>query len=46
MKLRIASIAFLLSCLSVGIAWLTLQPSLIQLVEALRRLTPPGGPEE
>src|SRR5688500_1882859 len=32
MKGRIASIAFLLGALSTGIAWLTLQPSLVKLM--------------
>lgn len=45
MKFRIASIAFLFSSLSIGIAWLTLQPVFLRLVSALRRVAVPGSPE-
>ena len=45
MKARIASIAFLFSSLSIGIAWLTLQPVFLRLVGALRRLAPAGSAE-
>jgi two-component system, NtrC family, sensor kinase len=43
MKLKIASIAFLFSSLATGFAWLTLQPLLFRLMEAVRRLSPDGG---
>ncbi len=45
MKFRIASIAFLFSSLSIGIAWLTLQPVFLRLVSELRKLAPPSSPE-
>ena len=44
MKFRIASIAFLFSSVSIGIAWLTLQPVFLRLVGALRRVAPSGSP--
>jgi two-component system NtrC family sensor kinase len=45
MKFRIASIAFLFSSLSIGIAWLTLQPVFLRLVSELRKLAPATSPE-
>src|SRR6266852_3657659 len=45
MKFRIASVAFLLSSLSIAIAWLTLQPVFIRLVGQVRKLAPAGSPE-
>ncbi|HVE83902.1 MAG TPA: HAMP domain-containing sensor histidine kinase [Myxococcales bacterium] len=45
MKLRIAAIAFLISTLTVGLCWLSLQPLLARLLELLQRLSAPGGPE-
>lgn len=45
MKWRIASVAFLLGSLSTGLTWLSVQPALIQLMEVVRRLAPPGGAE-
>ncbi len=45
MKFRIASIAFLFSSLSVGIAWLTLQPIFLRLVGVVRKLAPAGSAE-
>jgi len=44
-KWRIASVAFLLGSLSTGLTWLSLQPVLIRLMDAVRRLAPPGGAE-
>ena len=40
MKWRIVSVAFLLGSLSTGLTWLSLQPVLIWLLEAVRRLAP------
>lgn len=45
MKWRIASVAFLLASLSTGLSWLTLQPAIIQLMDAVRRLASPESPE-
>ncbi|QSQ23858.1 two-component sensor histidine kinase [Pyxidicoccus parkwayensis] len=45
MKWRIASVAFLLGSLSTGLTWLSVQPLLIRLMEAVRRLAPPGSTE-
>ncbi|MCI0673782.1 MAG: two-component sensor histidine kinase, partial [Myxococcaceae bacterium] len=45
MKWRIASIAFLLGTLTTGVVWLALQPTLVGLMAAVRRLAPPEGPE-
>lgn len=45
MKARLGSIAFLLSSVAVGISWLSLQPSLVQLLDAVRRLAPDTAPE-
>jgi len=45
MKIRIASIAFLFSSISIGIAWLTMQPVIVRMIGAIRRLAPPGTPE-
>jgi two-component system, NtrC family, sensor kinase len=44
-KLRIAAIAFLIATLTVGLCWLSLQPVLARLLEALQRATPPGAPD-
>ncbi|MHB8879073.1 MAG: sensor histidine kinase [Myxococcaceae bacterium] len=43
MRLRIASIAFLLGSLSTGLTWLTLQPALVRLVSAVHRLAGATG---
>jgi len=43
MKLRIASIAFLLGSACVGLAWLPLQPSLVRLMAIVRHLAAPGA---
>ncbi|NPC84696.1 two-component sensor histidine kinase, partial [Pyxidicoccus fallax] len=45
MKWRIASVAFLLGSLSTGLIWLSVQSALLRLLEGVRRLAPPGGPE-
>lgn len=45
MRLRLASIAFLLGSVSTGVAWLTLQPALVRLIELVRRTAPPGSAE-
>jgi signal transduction histidine kinase len=45
MKWRIASVAFLLGSLTTGLSWLTLQPALIRLLDATRRLAPPESLE-
>ncbi|HYV49944.1 MAG TPA: HAMP domain-containing sensor histidine kinase [Myxococcaceae bacterium] len=45
MKLRIAAIAFLIATLTVGLCWLSLQPVLARLLEALQRTAPPGTAE-
>jgi two-component system NtrC family sensor kinase len=45
MKWRIASVAFLLASLSTGLSWLTLQPTLIRLMDLVRRLAPPDSSE-
>jgi two-component system NtrC family sensor kinase len=42
MKLRVAAIAFLLAALSTGLTWLSFQPLLLRLVEALRSSAPVG----
>jgi two-component system NtrC family sensor kinase len=42
-KLRIAAIAFLLAVLATGITWLSFQPVLLRLVEALRLSAPAGS---
>ena len=42
MKVRIAAIAFLLAVLATGITWLSFQPVLFRLVEALRVAAPAG----
>jgi len=44
-KLRIAAIAFLIATLTVGLCWLSLQPVLARLLDALQRAAPPGTPE-
>jgi signal transduction histidine kinase len=43
-KLRVAAIAFLLAVVSVGLTWLSFQPLLLRLVEALRAAAPVGTP--
>ncbi len=45
MRGRILSLAFFLACVAVASAWLTLLPPILQLVDALRRLAPPGSSE-
>lgn len=45
MKLRIASIAFLIASVSVGVGWLPLLPVLVRLAGTLRRALPEGNPE-
>ena len=45
MRLRIASIAFLLGSALTGLTWLTLQPTWIQLLELAGRAAVAGGPE-
>ncbi|MCI0570725.1 MAG: ATP-binding protein [Myxococcaceae bacterium] len=45
MKWRIASLAFLIGILCTGIAWLSMQPALLRLLQGLSRLAPPGSPE-
>jgi len=42
-KVRIAAIAFLLAVLATGITWLSFQPVVLRLVEALRLTAPPGS---
>jgi two-component system NtrC family sensor kinase len=42
MKLRLAAIAFLLAVLATGITWLSFQPVILRLVEALRMSAAPG----
>ena len=42
MKLRIAAIAFLLAVLAAGLTWLSFQPVIFRLVEALRVASPAG----
>jgi C4-dicarboxylate-specific signal transduction histidine kinase len=44
-RLRLASVAFLLGALATGAVWLSLQPALVGLAEAVRRLAPASGPE-
>ena len=44
MKVRIAAIAFLLAVLATGITWLSFQPVVLRLVEALRAAAPAGSP--
>ncbi|GEL70621.1 sensor histidine kinase [Myxococcus virescens] len=46
MKWRIASVAFLLGSLSSGLTWLSVQPVLFRLLDALRRWVPEGSSEE
>ena len=43
MKLRLAAIAFLLAVLATGITWLSFQPVMLRLVEALRLAAPAGS---
>ena len=43
MKARIAAIAFLLAVLATGLTWLSFQPVLFRLVEALVAASPPGA---
>src|SRR5215468_4829788 len=45
MKLRIASVAFLFGCVSTGLAWLTLQPTIARMMNTIERLAPAHGPE-
>jgi two-component system NtrC family sensor kinase len=45
MKGRIASIAFLFSSISIALAWLTLQPMVIRMIAAIRKLAPSGAPQ-
>lgn len=45
MKLRIASVAFLLGSLATGLIWLTLQPLLLWLLGVGYQLAQPGTPE-
>ena len=40
MKLRVVAIAFLLAIVSTGLTWLSFQPVLLRLVEALRAAAP------
>jgi two-component system NtrC family sensor kinase len=42
-RLRVASIAFLLAAISTGVAWLSLQPVLIRLVETVRKSAEPSS---
>ncbi len=42
MKLRLAAIVFLVAVVSTGLTWLSFQPLLVRLVEALRRAAMPG----
>jgi len=42
MKLRLAAIAFLVAVLATGLTWLSFQPLLVGLVDALRRTALPG----
>ena len=42
MKARVAAIAFLLAVLATGITWLSFQPVMLRLVEALRIAAPAG----
>jgi signal transduction histidine kinase len=44
-KARIASIAFLFSSISIALAWLTLQPMLMRMVAAIRKLAPADAPQ-
>ncbi len=46
MKWRIASVAFLLGSVSSGLTWLSVQPVLFRLLEAVRRWVPEGSAEE
>jgi signal transduction histidine kinase len=45
MKLRIASVSFLIGIAATGMAWLSLQPVLVRLVDGLQRVAPAAGPE-
>ncbi|RPH71162.1 MAG: two-component sensor histidine kinase [Myxococcaceae bacterium] len=42
MKARVAAIAFLLAVVATGLTWLSFQPVVFRLVEALRIASPPG----
>jgi signal transduction histidine kinase len=42
-KLRIASIAFLIAATATGLAWITLQPTLLWLLGMIRHLSPQPG---
>jgi two-component system, NtrC family, sensor kinase len=42
MKLRLAAIVFLVAVLATGLTWLSFQPLLVRLVEALHRTAMPG----
>lgn len=44
MRLKVASIAFLLASVATGISWLTLQPAILRLIQVETRLVPPGSP--
>lgn len=46
MKWRLASVAFLLGSLSTGLTWLSVQPVLFRLLEAVRRWVPEGSAQE
>ena len=43
MKLRIAAVAFLIAALATGVTWLSFQPLVLRLVEALRTTAPAGS---
>jgi signal transduction histidine kinase len=42
-RVRLGSIAFLLGSAATGITWLTLQPSVLRLIDSVRRLAPEGS---
>ncbi|MBI3180838.1 MAG: two-component sensor histidine kinase [Myxococcales bacterium] len=44
MSFRLASISFLLGSLATGVTWLTVQPPLVRLLDAIQRHTPEGSP--
>ena len=44
MRLKVASIAFLLASVATGISWLTLQPALLRLIQLESKLLPEGSP--
>lgn len=44
MRLKVASIAFLLASVATGISWLTLQPAILRLIQLETRLVPAGSP--